>query len=89
MTAAKSTPGESARSRRSIGGFVQHAVLIVVSIVFLFPFYWMLGSSLKTRTTVFAKPVQWIPNPAHWDNYSSVIHYPGFPFWRMLGNSFF
>jgi multiple sugar transport system permease protein len=50
-------------------------VLIVLSIgaiTMLAPMLWMLSTSLKTPTQVFAIPPIWIPNPAQWINYSTA-----------------
>ncbi len=46
-------------------------ILIVIpgAILFLFPFFWMVSTSLKDPKMVFLMPPQWIPNPVHWDNY--------------------
>lgn len=37
--------------------------LIILSLMFLFPFYWMLITSLKTGENIFAFPPQMIPSP--------------------------
>lgn len=66
-----------------------HALLIVLAVIFLVPFYWMIASSLKTNQTVFSQPLQWLPRPAHWENYITALTYPNFPFLRYLGNSTF
>jgi multiple sugar transport system permease protein len=77
-----------ARASRHVGReVVRHAVLIFVSALFLMPFFWMITSALKENRDVFAQPVQWIPSPAKWDNFSTAINFPGFPYWRMLWNT--
>jgi multiple sugar transport system permease protein len=75
--------------RRRLVPIARHAVLIVVSIAFLVPFYWMLVSSLKENSQIFARPIQWLPNPPRWENYTTAMNYPNFPFLRFLGNSVF
>jgi len=37
------------------------------------PFLWMLSTSLKDQTQLFAWPPTWIPNPVMWKNYSEVL----------------
>jgi multiple sugar transport system permease protein len=74
---------------RWLSEVLRHGILIAFSIVFLFPLYWMVASALKTNQGVFARPVQWIPNPPLWENFTTAINYPGFPFWRMLWNTVF
>ncbi|MEA2524344.1 MAG: multiple sugar transport system permease protein [Thermomicrobiales bacterium] len=77
------------RWRRRVPGVARHAMLIGFSVAFMLPFFWMITSALKTNQGVFARPVEWIPSPAHWENFEKAINYPGFPFWRMLWNSTF
>ena len=72
-----------------LGVVSRHALLIAVSIIFLFPFYWMVTAAVKDEDQLFAVPPQWIPNPVHWDNFLTAINYPGFPYFRLLGNSVF
>lgn len=66
---------------------IQHLILILVSIAFVFPFYWMVISALKENTKVFTYPVQWWPNPALWSNFSTALNHGGFDFWLFFGNS--
>jgi multiple sugar transport system permease protein len=75
--------------QRLIKNIVAHAVLIAFSIAFMVPFYWMLVSSLKTNQQIFTIPIQWLPDPPRWENYSEALNYPNFPFLRFLGNSVF
>ncbi len=68
---------------------LRHGLLIVVSLIFVVPFYWMLITSVKTQTTVFTSPIQWFPSSLHFENYLTVANYPSFPFLRFMWNSFF
>jgi multiple sugar transport system permease protein len=72
-----------------LGTLARHALLLAVSIIFLFPFYWMVTAALKDKTQLFAVPPEWIPSALHWDNFLTAINYPGFPYFRLLGNSVF
>ena len=45
------------------------AVLIAGSVVLLFPFAWMVSTSLKPEDQLFLFPPQWIPRPFQWENY--------------------
>jgi multiple sugar transport system permease protein len=67
----------------------RHALLIAVSVVFLFPFYWMVSAALKDKTQLFTIPPQWFPNPMHWENFLTAMNFPGFPYFRLLWNSVF
>ncbi|HEY0443855.1 MAG TPA: carbohydrate ABC transporter permease, partial [Candidatus Limnocylindrales bacterium] len=44
--------------------------LVLVSVLFLFPFVWLLSAALKTRETVFNN--QLIPDPAQWGNFAEI-----------------
>jgi multiple sugar transport system permease protein len=67
----------------------RHALLGVVSVAFMVPFYWMIASALKDNSQIFARPIVWWPDPVHWDNFSKAMNYPGFPFVRFLLNSLY
>src|SRR6266571_238998 len=47
----------------------------------------MLSTSFKADRQVFALPPQWIPHPAHPENYP--VSLSAFPFWRYLANTLF
>ena len=51
---------------------LKYAALILFALVALIPFAWMISSSLKTSTTVFTIPMRWIPETAHWENFSAI-----------------
>jgi multiple sugar transport system permease protein len=44
--------------------------LLVLSVLFLYPFIWLVSASLKTRETVFDN--QLIPNVVKWSNYAEI-----------------
>jgi multiple sugar transport system permease protein len=73
--------------RRRLGSLAWHGLLVAVAVALLVPFYWMVISALKDTSQIFARPIQWWPTPARWDNFTGALHYPGFPFFRFLGNS--
>jgi len=58
---------------RSIWATVWLVVLQVfmtfLVISFLVPTFWMISSSLKVSTEVFAHPIVWLPKDPHWNNY--------------------
>jgi len=64
---------------------LKYVVLILLAIVFLFPFAWMLGTSLKTNTEALANPTSLLPIVPQWGNYPDVIS--TLNFWRELVNS--
>ncbi|MBV9813436.1 MAG: carbohydrate ABC transporter permease [Acetobacteraceae bacterium] len=71
------------RHRRLRTAFV-YTALAALSLLFLFPLFWVIGLSLKTRLQMFAVPplFLWAPTLA---NYAAVLHTP--MFLRALANS--
>jgi ABC-type glycerol-3-phosphate transport system permease component len=64
-----------------------YIVITGLSIVYLIPFVWLVSSSLKTDAQIFAMPPKWIPQPAEWKNYLSVMSQV--PFFRFVYNTLF
>ena len=59
---------------------VVYSLLIVLSLLFLFPFYWMVSTALKAEHNVFTWPPQWIPDPVLWSNFKEALSNPQLPF---------
>ena len=53
----------------SVGKILTYVVLFIGSIIMIFPFYWMISSSLKTRQEVSLFPPQFAP--AKWFNFEN------------------
>jgi multiple sugar transport system permease protein len=70
-----------AGSRRTL----LYAFLLIGAAATLFPFLWMVSTSLKQDLALFATPPQLIPKPFAPENYSHVAKV--FPIWRFLFNS--
>lgn len=49
-----------------------YILLITVTITMLFPFLWMLSSSIKFDRDIFLFPIQWIPQEPLWRNYIDI-----------------
>jgi multiple sugar transport system permease protein len=64
---------------------LKYILLIVLAIVFLFPFAWMVSTSLKTNTEALLYPTRLLPAVPQWSNYPDVI--VALNFWRELFNS--
>ena len=58
---------------RKLGLVVLQIVMTVVVITFLIPTLWMISSSLKHTTEVFAYPIVWIPKDPQWKNYIKIF----------------
>jgi ABC-type glycerol-3-phosphate transport system permease component len=72
---------------------LQRAVLYVVisalGFIFIFPFFWMIVSSLKLNKDVLAIPIRFFPPVWNWKSYVNVFTaFPDFNFPRFILNSF-
>lgn len=83
-------PLATRRSRQAITRRIWLVTLqIFVTIVllsFLAPTLWMVSSSLKARTEVFAHPIVWIPAEPQWRNFADAMKL--LPFGRFAVNTF-
>lgn len=61
-------------------------LLAVSGIAFLFPFAWMVSTSLKPLQETMVLPMKWIPSEPQWRNYPDAIEAMG-PFWLYAWNS--
>jgi ABC-type glycerol-3-phosphate transport system permease component len=70
--------------------FVLYLVIIVLGLLFIFPFLWMALSSLKNSKEVLAIPIRFFPTIWNWQSYVNVFTmFPDFNFPRFIVNSFF
>lgn len=52
-----------------------YSLLIALSLVFLFPFAWLVSTALKPLDQTMAMPPIWIPHPLQWGNFKTAIAY--------------
>ncbi len=75
--AARAVQVSPHRARR-LASAAQKAMLYVVLLlgaaVILFPFYWMVSTSVRPPDEVLAQPIKWIPSRIVWGNYPSAIY---------------
>lgn len=50
-----------------------YVLLIVSSLIMLFPFYWTVTTSMKLESNILASPPQWWPDPLTLGNYPSLF----------------
>ncbi len=63
-----------------------HLALLTGCVIMLLPFFWMLSTSLKERSAIFAEfPPRWIPETFAWSNYGEA--WTSVPFSRFYLNS--
>jgi multiple sugar transport system permease protein len=70
---------------KTIRSIVAHAVLIILSLVFITPFLWLVGTSLKIDQQILVFPPVWIPQPITFQQYVKGLNY--IPFLRYLTNT--
>lgn len=68
--------------RRISAKTVLFAALILGAAINVFPFFWMVTTSLKNNTEVFLYPPSWFPHPFEWSNYADAYR-------RVNGRVFF
>ena len=73
------------RNSRRTSLILKYILLAFLAILFLFPFAWMVSTSLKTNTEALLYPTRLIPAVPQWNNYPDVI--AALDFWRELLNS--
>jgi ABC-type glycerol-3-phosphate transport system permease component len=49
-----------------------HIILLVCGVIWMYPFLWMLGSSLKTNTDFFDQGLNIFPHQIEWSNYPNA-----------------
>ena len=85
-----------ARPRRGLGRAILHAVLVVGCMLYAMPFAWLVMSSFKGPTEIFAVPMRWIPDvfrqyPTDWflafRNFRTAAEFIPFGLW--IGNTFY
>lgn len=76
----------SSRSRRTKQAKAfAYVVCTIIGIMYIFPFYWMVITALKTDVQIFKWPPDLIPLTPVWSNFIEATRY--IPFWRYMGNT--
>jgi multiple sugar transport system permease protein len=70
---------------KSIRSSLAHLVLIALCLVFITPFLWLLGTSLKIDQQILVFPPIWIPDPITFQQYVKGLNY--IPFLLYLRNT--
>jgi multiple sugar transport system permease protein len=69
------SPAAAASPRRPLDGLARRAMYLALlagfTLVFLYPFVWLVSASLKPGAEVFSSNL--IPSPVRWDNYSELL----------------
>lgn len=79
----------SHRTRTTIKKVSLHTVIIVIGLIFIFPFIWMVLSSFKLNKDVLAIPIRFFPPVWNLKSYYNAFHYSDYDFPRYFFNSVF
>lgn len=60
-------------------------VLVILTVMILFPLGWMVSTALKERKQIFTYPPEWIPDPVLWSNFRDAMTL--FPFGTFIRNT--
>ena len=73
--------------RKDPTNVVGSIVILIGSLIMIFPFIWMILSSFKTVADVYSYPPKWLPSEWNLNNFKKVFEM--IPFWTYYGNSIF
>jgi len=74
------------KSRSKLAGdLITYIIIAFLSLIILFPVFWMLSTALKENSEVFLFPPRWIPSVLLWDNFPKALTF--LPFGRYLLNT--
>lgn len=65
-------------TRRRIGNAVTYVILVGAAFVSLFPLFWTLSTSIKTRNDTFVLPPKFLSFEPTWKNYAAIFDTKGF-----------
>jgi multiple sugar transport system permease protein len=75
-------------TRKILSLTISHLLLLIGSIIMLFPLYWMLSTALKPYAETIITPPKWIPSSLQWHNFVDAWHAQRY-FPRYFFNSFY
>jgi len=77
----------SYRKKQNISRILLYFILIVIGLLYIFPFFWMVLSSFKLQKDVLSIPFKFFPPKWNITSYSNVFNFPGYNFGRYFINS--
>lgn len=80
-----SVASPSAKRVERLGGLGAHTIVLVMCFLTIFPFAWMLSTSIKPADQVFTQDFQFLTDTPRWSNFSDAFSY--FPVAAWLKNS--
>lgn len=74
-------------STRPVAATVAYAVAILVSLLFIYPYWWMLLGAFRSAENVLTEPLRLWPERFDMAGLSAIATISGVPLWRYLANS--
>ena len=53
------------------GRYIVYIALIILAVVFLFPFYWLVTSAFKSTAEILSRYMVWLPEKMQWKNFTN------------------
>ena len=63
---------------------IKYSIILILSVSFILPLYWMAMSALKIPEQVFTIPPIWFPVPARWINYIEAWQVDDFTLYLLI-----
>lgn len=73
MSSTAQTINQNARVRRVIGDYIRGFFAILVTLVMIFPLYWLISTSLKTETETMSAQIVFWPAAPQFSNFSYAM----------------
>ncbi len=81
---APSSRPAAVSGRSTIGSIISstglYLLMALIALLSIFPFLWMLSTSLKAQNQVMTTKIELIPDPFVFSNYTDVLTNPSVPF---------
>lgn len=75
-------------SIRLVAGALAYAVLTLVAILFVFPYWWMLIGAFRSTRAMMTAPLRLLPESLDLSIFGQIARIGGVDFWVYIGNSF-
>lgn len=60
------------RARKQARQWLRAGVVLLITVVFVFPVYWLFMTAFKTPSEIFANPPIWVPSSLSWANFAGM-----------------
>lgn len=75
------------RQQRLASRLARYAVLVLVALIVIVPLLWMFSTSVKPKSQLFSRNIEWIPRTVTLENYSRILNNPATPIVRWFLNT--